>query len=64
MFAFFINNRSTKLNLEQYKTFLDELAKNKKVEVTEIKKKMANCGPPGFSGGAGGVCYTSNIFDI
>lgn len=44
-----------KLNLEQYKAFLEELAKSKKVELTEVKKKMANCGPPGFTGGASGV---------
>lgn len=44
-----------KLNLEQYKTFLEELAKSKKVELTEIKKKMANCGLPGFTGGITGV---------
>lgn len=52
---FILVHRSTKLGLEQYKTFLDELAKNKKVELTEIKKKMANCGPPGVTAGASGV---------
>jgi hypothetical protein len=36
--------------------FLEELAKNKKIEVVEIKKKMANCGSPGFTGGGSGVC--------
>lgn len=44
-----------KLGIEQYKAFLEELAKSKKVELTEIKKKMANCGPPGLTGGTGGV---------
>lgn len=38
-----------KLNIEQYKAFLDELAKSKKIELTEIKNKMANCGPPGVT---------------
>lgn len=42
-----------KLGIEQYKTFLEELAKNKKVDLTEMKKKMANCGPPGVTGAAG-----------
>lgn len=54
MLFFLINGcRSMKLNLEQYKAFLDELAKNKKVELADVKKKMANCGPPGFTGGTG-----------
>lgn len=44
-----------KLNLDQYKTFLDDLTKSKKVDLTDAKKKMANCGLPGFSGGASGV---------
>lgn len=43
-----------KLNVEQYKSFLDELAKAKKIELAEIKNKMANCGPPGISN-VGGV---------
>lgn len=41
-----------KLGIEQYKAFLEELAKNKKVDLAEMKKKMANCGPPGVTGGA------------
>lgn len=48
-------SRSMKLGIEQYKSFLDELAKSKKVDPAEMKKKMANCGPPGVSAGAGGV---------
>lgn len=44
-----------KLNHEQYKAFLEELAKSKKVELPEMKKKMANCGPPGVTPGASGV---------
>lgn len=47
--------RSMKLGIEQYKSFLDELGKSKKVDPAEMKKKMANCGPPGVSAGAGGV---------
>lgn len=50
-----------KLNVEQYKSFLDELAKAKKIELAEIKNKMANCGPPGISN-VGGV--SSNIYNI
>lgn len=44
-----------KLNVEQYKAFLEELAKSKKVELAEMKKKMANCGSPGVTSGASGV---------
>lgn len=53
-----------KLNLEQYKAFLEDLAKNKKVELEEIKKKMANCGPPGVTatGATGGVSSVSIKF--
>lgn len=49
---YFKKHKSTKLGIEQYKTFLDELAKSKKVELTEIKKKMANCGSPGVTTGS------------
>jgi len=49
--------------LEQYKIFLEELAKNKKMEVVEIKKKMANCGSPGFTSGGGGVCIQISLFN-
>lgn len=38
--------------MEQYKAFLDDLAKAKKMELSEIKSKMANCGPPGFTSSA------------
>ncbi|XP_011691973.1 PREDICTED: TPPP family protein CG45057 isoform X2 [Wasmannia auropunctata] len=48
---YFKKHKSTKLGSEQYKMFLEELAKSKKVELAEIKKKMANCGPPGVTAG-------------
>lgn len=51
----FINARSNKLGIEQYKMFLEELSKSKKIDVAEIKKKMANCGTPGVSAGSSGV---------
>lgn len=44
-----------KLGIEQYKAFLEELAKSKKIDLAEMKKKMANCGPPGVTSGAGAV---------
>ncbi|XP_070155392.1 tubulin polymerization-promoting protein homolog isoform X2 [Polyergus mexicanus] len=58
---YFKKHKSTKLGLEQYKAFLDELAKSKKVESTEIRKKMANCGPPGVTGSSAGGKATSTV---
>ncbi|XP_076370463.1 tubulin polymerization-promoting protein homolog isoform X2 [Tachypleus tridentatus] len=37
------------LNLNEYNQFLENIAKNKKVDVTEIKQKLSSCGPPGTS---------------
>ncbi|XP_052872795.1 tubulin polymerization-promoting protein homolog [Anopheles cruzii] len=39
--------KSMKLTIDDYNKFLDDLAKTKKVELEEIKSKMANCGAPG-----------------
>jgi len=39
-----------KLTLTDYHKFLEELSKAKKVEVSEIREKMINCGPPGLTG--------------
>ncbi|GAB6020380.1 hypothetical protein CHUAL_003088 [Chamberlinius hualienensis] len=38
------------LNFKEVGTFIETLAKNKKVELTEIQKKLAACGPPGTTG--------------
>lgn len=40
--------KSMKLSYADYNTFLEDLAKAKKVELDEIKRKMANCGAPGI----------------
>lgn len=40
--------KSMKLSFAEYNTFLEDLAKTKKVELEEIKSKMANCGAPGI----------------
>ncbi|XP_014475189.1 PREDICTED: TPPP family protein CG45057 [Dinoponera quadriceps] len=50
---YFKKHKTMKLNIEQYKAFLEELAKSKKVELEEMKKKMANSGPPGVTGMSG-----------
>ncbi|EFN72070.1 TPPP family protein CG4893 [Camponotus floridanus] len=60
---YFKKHKSTKLGIEQYKTFLDELAKNKKVELTEIKKKMANCGSPGVTTGSNSARKAASTVD-
>lgn len=52
---YFKKLKSLKVNISSYKTFLEDLAKNKKIEVQEIKNKMASCGQPGHHGA--GVCY-------
>lgn len=39
--------KSMKLSLSDYNKFLEDLATTKKVDLAEIKNKMANCGAPG-----------------
>ncbi|KAH8297544.1 hypothetical protein KR054_002300 [Drosophila jambulina] len=39
--------KAMKISLGDYNKFLDDLAKTKKVELSEIKQKMAGCGAPG-----------------
>ncbi|XP_024892286.1 TPPP family protein CG45057 isoform X1 [Temnothorax curvispinosus] len=60
---YFKKHKSTKLGVEQYKTFLEELAKSKKVDVAEMKKKMASCGPPGVTAGASGAGKAASTVD-
>ncbi|CAD7083548.1 unnamed protein product [Hermetia illucens] len=39
--------KQAKVSYEDYLKFLEDLAKAKKVELSEIKNKLANCGAPG-----------------
>ncbi|EDV95763.1 tubulin polymerization-promoting protein homolog isoform X2 [Drosophila grimshawi] len=39
--------KAMKVTLPDYNKFLEDLAKTRKVELSEIKKKMAGCGAPG-----------------
>ncbi|XP_068142348.1 tubulin polymerization-promoting protein homolog [Drosophila tropicalis] len=39
--------KAMKIGILDYNKFLDDLAKTKKVELAEIKSKLANCGAPG-----------------
>ncbi|XP_041986371.1 tubulin polymerization-promoting protein homolog [Aricia agestis] len=41
--------KSMKLGVDDYQKFLDDLAKSKKVELDEIKKKLTTCGQPGIT---------------
>lgn len=41
--------KSLKVTYEDYMKFLEDLANAKKVEVSEIKNKLANCGAPGVA---------------
>ncbi|XP_037904955.1 tubulin polymerization-promoting protein homolog isoform X2 [Hermetia illucens] len=44
---YFKKLKSVKVSYEDYLKFLEDLAKAKKVELSEIKNKLANCGAPG-----------------
>lgn len=41
--------KSQKVGIEDYQKFLEELAKSKKTELEDIKKKLTSCGQPGIS---------------
>ena len=41
--------KAVKISSTDYNKFLEDLAKAKKVEVSEIKNKMATCGAPGVA---------------
>jgi len=44
--------KSVKVSLPDYQKFLDDLAKTKGIEVSEIKKKLTGCGTPGSNSAA------------
>lgn len=44
---YFKKLKSQKVGIEDYKKFLEDLAKNKKIDVEEIKNKLSSCGQPG-----------------
>ncbi|XP_066251332.1 tubulin polymerization-promoting protein homolog [Euwallacea similis] len=52
--------KSTKLGIVDYKKFLEDLAKSKKIELEEIKSKLTTCGQPGHHG-LGNVKTTSTV---
>ena len=42
--------RQVKLGFDDYNKFLEDLTKNKKVDLEELKSKMSTCGTPGLTG--------------
>ena len=42
--------RQQKLGFDDYNKFLEDLTKNKKVDLEEMKSKLATCGSPGLTG--------------
>ncbi|XP_014248363.1 uncharacterized protein LOC106666013 isoform X2 [Cimex lectularius] len=46
---YFKKLKQHKVTFADYNKFLEDLAKAKKVDVEEIKRKLSNCGPPGLS---------------
>jgi len=57
---YFKKLKSLKAGITDYKKFLEDLAKNKKIEVDEILSKLTNCGHPGHHG-LGNVKNTSTV---
>ncbi|XP_050301472.1 tubulin polymerization-promoting protein homolog [Anthonomus grandis grandis] len=57
---YFKKLKSLKVGIVDYKKFLEDLAKNKKVDLEEIKTKLTNCGTPGHHG-VGKVQNTSTV---
>ncbi|XP_054288177.1 tubulin polymerization-promoting protein homolog [Macrosteles quadrilineatus] len=58
---YFKKFKQQKISLSDYEKFLEELAKSKKVELEEIKKKMVDCGAPGLSGPSGAAKAQSTV---
>ncbi|KAF5305597.1 hypothetical protein FQR65_LT07677 [Abscondita terminalis] len=47
---YFKKLKALKVGVDDYIKFLEDLTKNKKVDIDEVKNKLSSCGPPGFSG--------------
>ncbi|XP_019878045.1 tubulin polymerization-promoting protein homolog [Aethina tumida] len=57
---YFKKLKSQKVGIVDYKKFLEDLAKNKKLDLEEVKNKLASCGQPGHHG-VGAVKATSTV---
>ncbi|XP_015600871.1 TPPP family protein CG45057 [Cephus cinctus] len=60
---YFKKHKSMKLGIEQYKAFIEDLAKSKRVDLDEIKNKMANCGAPGHTSGTSAAGKAASTVD-
>ncbi|XP_014248364.1 TPPP family protein CG45057 isoform X3 [Cimex lectularius] len=58
---YFKKLKQHKVTFADYNKFLEDLAKAKKVDVEEIKRKLSNCGPPGLSSNVGAVKTPSAV---
>lgn len=47
---YFKKLKSAKLGIADYRKFLEDFTKNKKLDLEETKNKMATCGAPGHHG--------------
>ncbi|XP_034943110.1 tubulin polymerization-promoting protein homolog [Chelonus insularis] len=50
----FKKQKAMKLTFDQYKIFIEDLAKTKKIDANELMTKMANCGTPGVTSSLSG----------
>lgn len=57
---YFKKLKSQKVTVTQYKTFLEDLAKAKKIEVQDVVKKLSSCGTPSLHG-VGNVKATDTV---
>ncbi len=45
-----VSKNAPKLSFVEWTKYLDEIAKNKSMEVAEVRGKLVGCGAPGLSG--------------
>lgn len=57
---YFKKLKALKVSIDDYNKFLEDLAKAKKMDVEELKTKLASCGSPGHHGL--GVCIEPYLF--
>lgn len=59
---YFKKLKSQRVEITQYKAFLEDMAKSKKIEIEEIVKKLTHCGAPGHHG-IGVSTFAITIYD-
>lgn len=58
---YFKKFKSLKISIEDYRKFVEELAKNKKINLDDVDVKMSQCGPPGLSGSSSNAKIDSTV---